>query len=243
MNASDRLRRRFLSWPNLIGFLVGLVLLGFLLSQLDLEATVRLLAQTDGTWFLVGCLLYLANNLARSYRFVRLTRAPLHRIPTMLGVVLAMSLANQVLPARLGELSYVYLAHKSQSLPVGQGLVSLLIARLFDLVAIGLLFVLGAGPLLGQLPTPALTYFWIALVSMALVVGVIGALVVWRRALCRLALRLLAARPLSRVPGQARIARLVGDVEVGLDALGGPRQVVDLLSSSLAVWLSNFGML
>lgn len=59
---------------------------------------------------------------------------------SVLDRVFAMSLANQILPARLGELSYVYLARRTQGLPVGHGLASLLIARLFDLLAIGLLY-------------------------------------------------------------------------------------------------------
>ena len=74
---------------------------------------------------------------------------------------------------------------------MGKGLVSLLVARLFDLLTIGLLFVAGTLPLLDELPPETLTYVWVAVVSMALVVAVIIALALWRRFLCRAAGHLL----------------------------------------------------
>jgi uncharacterized protein (TIRG00374 family) len=240
-NQTRRRRTRFLL--NLIGLATGLVLLGWLLARLDLNATARLLEQTNRWWFLAGCLLYLINCLARAYRFVRLARAPLRHIPATMGVVLAMSLANQVLPARLGELSYVYLAHRSQDLPVGRGVVSLVIARLFDLLTIGLLFVAGAWPAMTHLPPAARAYLWIALGGVALVVAIIAVLVIWYRTLCRLTARLIESRALARIPGRNKIGRLIEEIESAMSSLGGLRQYTDLMLSSLAVWASSFAML
>lgn len=228
---------------NLISIVIGLVLLGWLLTQVDLRAMLSMLAQTRLEWFLVGCTAYLISSLARAYRFVRLTHLPLRRIRGMLTVVLAMSLANQILPARLGELSYVYLARKSENLPVGKGLVSLLLARLLDLLSIGLLFVIGSVSALKQLPSETLIYVWAAIGSMALVVGMIVVLVVWRRPLCTLAGHLLERTLLARLPGRYKLVRLVRDVEASLETMSGPLQYFDFLQSSLLVWLGNFGVL
>ncbi|MCK4832883.1 MAG: flippase-like domain-containing protein, partial [Anaerolineales bacterium] len=99
MRSSDSLIRKS------AGVLIGLGLLAWLLSQVDLENITNMIAQTDLRWFAVGCLAYLVSSLFRAYRFVQLTHSPLERISDMAVVVVAMSLANQILPARLGELS------------------------------------------------------------------------------------------------------------------------------------------
>jgi len=224
------------------GVLIGLGLLAWLLSQVDLEDITNMIAQTDLRSFAVGCLAYLVSSLFRAYRFVQLTHSPLERISDMAVVVVAMSLANQILPARLGELSYVYLARRTQGIPVGRGLTSLLIARLFDLLAIGLLYLLGALLLLGQLPSETLIYVWATVGTMVLVVVIIAALATRSASLCGVVTDLLERPLLARLPGRSTYVRLVKNVETSLGLGGGSVRQRNLLLTSLAVWLSAFGM-
>ncbi len=224
------------------GVLIGLGLLAWLLSQVDLEDITNMIAQTDLRWFAVGCLAYLVSSLLRAYRFVQLTHSPLERISDMAVVVVAMSLANQILPARLGELSYVYLARRTQGLSFGHGLASLLIARLFDLLAIGLLYLLAALPLLGQLPSENLVYLWATAGTTTLVVVILAALATRSASLCGVVTDLLERPLLARLPGRSRYVRLVKNIERNLGWGGGSVRQGNLLLTSLAVWLSTFGM-
>jgi uncharacterized protein (TIRG00374 family) len=226
-----------------MGFAVGLGLLVWLLLQVDYESAVDMLLGANPKDLVLGCLAYLSAMFFRAYRFVRVTRSPLRQLPNMLIVVLAMSLANQILPARLGEFSYVYLARKNQSLPVGRGMVSLVMARLFDLLAIGLLFVFGVGLMLDQLPAEARVYAWIAVGLVALVISVVLILVTWRSAMCAFIRRVLASPAFDRFPIRRRLVALVNDVEEGLAFPGAWGYYFDLLLSSGMVWLSSYGML
>ena len=122
-------------------------------------------------------------------------------------------------------------------------MVSLLVARLFDLVVIGLLFLSAAFLQLGLLPREVLAYVWATVFFVALVVLAILALTLQREFFCHLARRGLDTRLLKRLPGQPRFLRVVDDVETSLGLVSAPKQYAKILGSSLAVWLSNFGML
>ncbi len=238
-----REKQRVLSLRRLLGFAIGLALLAWLLRQVDLQLTADMLLRTDPGSFLLGCLAYLSTMFFRAYRLVRLTRSPAGQTWNMLTVVLATSLANQILPARLGELAYIYLARRNQNLPIGKGVVSLLIARLLDLLAIGLLFIIGVGLMFDQFPADVRFYVWMAAGIVALVVLLILALMTWQRAICSLLLRILSSPLFDRLPIRQRLIVLVKDIEEGLATLGGWAYYLDLLASSGMVWLSSFGML
>ncbi len=47
---------------------------------------------------------------------------------------------NNLLPARTGELSYVYLLKTEQKITTGEGLATLVIARIFDFIIISIFF-------------------------------------------------------------------------------------------------------
>jgi hypothetical protein len=49
---------------------------------------------------------------------------------------------NNLLPARTGELSYIYLLKTEQNKPTGEGLATLVIARIFDFIIISIFFLL-----------------------------------------------------------------------------------------------------
>jgi uncharacterized protein (TIRG00374 family) len=53
-------------------------------------------------------------------------------------------MANNILPARTGELSYIYLLKKYHNKKVGEGIATLFVARVFDFISISLLFFISA---------------------------------------------------------------------------------------------------
>lgn len=55
--------------------------------------------------------------------------------------------ANFILPFRTGELAYVYLITRKENVPIGESVGSLLIARIFDLLCLALLFPVCLGAL------------------------------------------------------------------------------------------------
>jgi len=53
-------------------------------------------------------------------------------------------MANSILPARTGEISYIYLVKKKHNVPTGEGAASLVVVRVFDFITISLIFFISA---------------------------------------------------------------------------------------------------
>lgn len=127
---------------RLLPYAITGTIVWLLLRQIHLADIWQLLVGVDVKWLLAGFGWYLLTNVLRSYRFGTLmgitgVRRPLRLLPEMI----ALSFLNNVLPARSGEMSFPYLMQRRYGTPIGDSLTYLLIARIFDLVAVATLFV------------------------------------------------------------------------------------------------------
>lgn len=191
--------RKYLSLWNLVTFALGLAVVIFLLRQINLQSLAQLILAIKPGYLLAGAGLYLIKALFRAYRFWRLrsqptatplakpaakptakpTAKPMAGFTRMLRITLASSLASQVLPLKLGELTYVYLLKKERSASISQGLSSLLVVRLFDLLAIALLFIVFSLAL--RTPQSLTVAFGWILAFIGLLLGIITAVLVVAR--------------------------------------------------------------
>lgn len=197
--------RAYFTPLRLLSFAAGLAVLALLLAQVDLPGLARQLAAVRADLFVLGGLIYLLKSSTRALRFLSLNmqgglNAPSGRprFLAMLRLTLASSLASQLLPLKLGELAYVYLSKKDFHASLARGVSSLLIVRVLDMLAIGLLFLLAA--LTMTLPAALSTYF-------SLIAGLVGLLLLGLLGLLggvrffpRIAARLLDAPLFARHP-------------------------------------------
>lgn len=126
---------------RLLPYLGSVYILWLLLRQIGLRPVWDLLVQVDGRWLLVGFGWYFFTNICRAYRFGTLLsmpgmREPLHLVPDMI----ILSFLNNVLPARVGELLFPFILQQRHRVPIGKSLALLLVARLFDFLAVATLF-------------------------------------------------------------------------------------------------------
>jgi hypothetical protein len=133
--------RRWVPWVVSLGLTLGLF--WYLLGQIDLAELARAArGLAVGPLAAFGILL-LAGAAARALRFwLLLARTVPLRV--MLAITLARNLFADLLPARLGGLSYVYLLTSRARRPAEDGFASLFLAFLFDLIAIAPLLALAA---------------------------------------------------------------------------------------------------
>ena len=82
-----------------------------------------------------GFLLHLLAYFLRGLRFRMLVHSKRVSIRSMFDIVAVHNLLNHTLPMRAGELSYVYLLRSREEVPLGEGLGTLVIARIADLMA------------------------------------------------------------------------------------------------------------
>jgi hypothetical protein len=230
--------RRIGIW-NVLLFLLGLALLAWLLTQVDFPALWRQVSGTSPAYFLLGGLLYLVKTALRALRIQRINRRSQPTLLAMLRLVLAVSLATQILPLKLGEFTYVYLLNRDRRASLSAGLSSLLIVRLLDLLAIGLLFILVSLVLGLSASTELSRYFTAVLVFIALLAAAILSLLIVSRCGEKLLDSFFALPWLPQMPLLVRI-------HAGLTALFNElarytnAEILEWMFISLMEWFVNY---
>jgi len=154
-------RRGWVPW--LVSFAITAGIFWYLLSQIELAELVETArAVAPGPLVAFGLVL-LAGTLARTVRFwILLGRGAALR--TIFAITLVRNLFVDLLPARMGELTFVYFVARHTRLPAEDGLAALVLAFLFDLVALAPLLILGLLVVgVGDVPVSALVAFSVVL--------------------------------------------------------------------------------
>jgi hypothetical protein len=211
-----------------IGGLISIAALWFVLSGADLAKTGDILRTADLRWIALA-LLFVSGDLAfRALRWQRLLR-PIRavRYPPMLGYLLVGYLANNILPARLGELVRSHYLGDREGISRAAALGTVVVERVVDLVAC------------------------VAIASVALLVlsvrGIVANAVILGAAVSALFLIVLALGIVAhRLPGLDRIRTLVErwprvrdlarSLQEGLSVAARPRTVVEAILVSGVSW-------
>ena len=120
-----------------LGF--GLLLISWLISQLEWDTTLEVLRNVPLSLLLLGFLCYALSFYLRARRF-KILLPDDKQVKHLFPIVLVHYTALNIIPARLGEISYVYLLKKVNNISTGYSVSSLLMARVFDQIAISVLF-------------------------------------------------------------------------------------------------------
>jgi glycosyltransferase 2 family protein len=211
-----------------LGTLISIVALVVVLGAVNLEAAAEVLAQTAPAWLLFAAFLILVDVLIRAIRWQTLLQ-PVHPIAygSMLGYMLVGYLANNVLPARLGELVRSHYLGDREGISRTTTLGTVVVERIVDtavVVAIAAVAILALG--VGGVVT-----------NVVLVGGALAALLVVGLAIVIAAHRLPGAAALAAFVGRWPKAReLVLKLREGLAVAGRPRTLVASLFLSAAAW-------
>jgi glycosyltransferase 2 family protein len=213
-----------------LGVVVSAVLLWVAVRGVRLEEIQQSLAEVRPVWLLPVLLSIAVRFWLTAVRWQVLLRpvklVGLHRL---FGVVMIGFMANNVLPARLGEFVRAYALGKTESLSKSLAFATIVLERLFDgftllaFLLVGVLF-LRPGPLI----------VWSAVTAFGLYLGILVVLMGIR-----------AGRGvgwlLARLPGRIRdkAAGLLDSFALGLDVLGDARGLALSSVLSVAIWLVN----
>ncbi len=124
-----------------LGF--GIILISWLLSQIDISSASDIIRGVPVPLLIIGFFCYVAGFYLRAQRF-RLLLPPDKSIKHLFPIVLVHYTALNIIPARLGEFSYVYLLKQVNNISTGCSLSSLIMARVFDQIVISLLFLISS---------------------------------------------------------------------------------------------------
>ncbi len=213
---------------GLIGAAISVVAIALVIRTVDLGKTLDVLSRADLRWVAFGALLSTADLAFRGLRWQRLIRpiAPV-RYVAMFGYLLIGYAANNILPARLGELVRSHYLGDREGISRASALGTVVVERVVDLVAV------------------------VAIASAALLVlsvrGVVASAVLVGAGVTGLFLVVLVLGIVAhRLPGADRIAAIIDrwprvreiarSLQGGLQVAAQPRTLIEALLSSAAAW-------
>jgi uncharacterized protein (TIRG00374 family) len=212
----------------LIGVAISIAALVFVLRGTDLAETANVLSRADLRWVALALVLFSFDLAFRALRWQRLLRPIAHvRYLPMFAYLLVGYLANNILPARLGELVRSHYLGDREGISRAAALGTVVVERVVDLVAV------------------------IAIASVALLVlgvrGMVGGVVLVGAAVTGLFLIVLAVGIVAhRLPGLDRIRAVVEryprvrdlarSLQDGLAVAARPRTVGEAIAVSGLSW-------
>lgn len=224
-----------------LGAIVSVIFLVLFLWRVDLGQTAQALRAANYWWLIPALASYFAAVYFRSLRW-HVLLLPMKSIPVrrLYPVVVIGYMANNLLPARLGEFVRSYFAGRQEGMPKAATLATILIERVFDGVFL-LLLGLAVWPFL---PVPSLLEgrgMAVAAVSAAFVLTLIGFFTI---ALVP-TLGELSNRILQRfLPAKAKVpvGELLSGFLHGFQTLRRPRQVLATVLLTVPIWFLETAM-
>ena len=237
------------NWRFWAGVLVSVVALGLLVFLVDRRELSRALLSANYLYLAPAIVLYFVGQWFRALRWQYLL-SPISSIPAkrLYPVIIIGYMANNVLPARLGELvRAVYLTQREKEVSVPASIATLSVERLYDgltLLAMGAV----AAPILlavGLFQQANVAYQSTAIVLM---IGVVFSFAVALVVLTALASShravdwLIAATAILPARFRSIAADVIHGFVEGLAALNSPRKHAIVFLGSLPVWLAEAGV-
>jgi uncharacterized protein (TIRG00374 family) len=224
-------------WQFWLGVAISVFLMWWTLRNFRLADIWEAIQNANYWWLVPGVAVYFVAVWARTWRWHYLLR-PLKRIPLteLFPVVTIGYMANNITPARAGELVRAYVLKRKEDVSVSASLATIIVERIFDGIVM-LIFVLVTLPFAPTLPD------WLRLVVIWGSVAFFGALIVFL-ALASAPKRFAAVYNwmVSRfVPARLRPA-IVGILDRFVEGLACLRSPLDLLmvfGTSLVIWLTE----
>ncbi len=170
--------------------IVSILLVWLLFQYVNISQIQKVFMSVSLKGILIGFLFYVASYVIRAARFYWLLDKKI-KVGMFFFIVCLHNMINSLIPARIGELSYVYFV-KKRGVPVTQAAASLVAARIFDLVSVVLLFFIALMISWNSLPvfftnlTPYVIGLLVAIsVGLLLIMLFAKKFLVWFRALCK----------------------------------------------------------
>ena len=216
-----------------LGIAVSLVLLWVAFRGVPLEELGHSLRQIRPLWLLPVLASILVRFWLTAVRWQVLLR-PAKRIGThrLFAVTLIGFMANNVLPARLGEFVRAYALGRTEALSSSLSFATIVVERVFDGFTLLLFLVVGLSFL-----DPQPWLLWSAAAAGALYLAALGVLLGLRRP----GGAALSAWLVGWLPAglRVRVSGLLASFTLGLQVFDDPRALLAVAGLSLLIWLIN----
>jgi len=124
---------------KIIAVILTIALLAILLSQINVSDVINMLKKIKLIYIVAGFIFSVASYLFRALRLHILLNREIG-VKELFSIVSIHTVVLNILPARSGELSFIYLLNKRHNRTAGEGAASLIIIRIMDIITVSLFF-------------------------------------------------------------------------------------------------------
>jgi len=230
-------------WQSRLGLGITLLLLSFLVFQMDFGDVKEAIVQANYLYLIPAIAIYFIAAYLRAVRW-RYVLEPMIILPAirLYPVVIIGHMANNLLPARLGELVRSYELARREGVSASSTLATVAIERLYDGLTLGVFAIFAALILMSQGEFDGIdigsqtVWIYLAVITAALLVGTLGVLTALStpRYAEWFATHVVMMLPVRLRP---RLLQVVRGFLQGLTILSSPRRQIVLLLFSVPVWL------
>lgn len=135
---------------KIFAVIVSIVLVILLISQIQIGDFFDTITTISPVYLLISFILYACCYLFRALRFRTLLNYKVG-LKSLFSIICIHNMINRILPARTGELSYIFMVNKLHRVSIAEGVATLGIARLFDFITISIFF-LSSSLLVKEIP-------------------------------------------------------------------------------------------
>ena len=224
------MKARIVTWG---GIALSGVLVYWILTKFDLIEAARVISEADPFWVFAAAAVHAFLYTLRGWRWAVLLR-PIKAVSTWrcIEVFTIGFMANNVLPARLGDVARAYVLARQERLPAASSFSSVMLERIFD----GVTVVMWLNVVLFLRPTEDVWINYVRALSGAVFVGaiVVCGLIAWND---RVVLKLTRQVFFFLPPGILdKVHGLVERLSAGLHALKSPSQTAGVIALSVIIW-------
>ena len=224
------MKARLITWA---GIALSAVLVFWIVNKFDLVEAAQVIQAADLRWIIASALVYGALFTLRGWRWAVLLR-PIKTVSSWrcFEVFTIGFMANNILPARLGDVARAYVLARQERFPAASSFSSVMLERIFD----GVTVVLFLNIVLYVRPTEDPWINYVRVLSGAVFLGaiVVCGLIAWNERL----VQTMVQKTLFFLPDglQEKISGLVDRLAAGLHSLRSPSQTALVIALSLVIW-------
>lgn len=221
-----------------LSILFTFLFLFVLFQQVDVGDVLEALSHAS-LWLVFLCfLLYIISAYLRSLRYYFLLKKQVS--PSILfQVVTIQTMVINLIPNLIGEFSFLYLIKKLGNIRGGHSFVSMVLARLFDLIAVFVLFLVFI-LIAEDVPVFMIRVLWVFSLVFLLILGLFATFIVTKERFCKGLQRCFAALRLTKITVFSLLLKKVHEMAEALEEVKSPRVLVYCFFLSIGVWLVSF---
>ncbi|MBW2975445.1 flippase-like domain-containing protein [Candidatus Woesearchaeota archaeon] len=223
----------------LIGFLIAILLIALLLSQVDIKDLISVITTISLGPLLIAFIFYVNSYIFRSLRLRFLLKKQLS-LGKLFTIVSVYNMTNSLMPMRTGEISFIYLL-KKKGLRGTLALAILMIAKVFDFIILSMLFLISIY-FITDVSALLKNAFFVIAALLFLLILILLSLIYFQDHFINFSKNLFRFLKLTRF----KIARYILEKEENLiksfKVIKGVNNILKTFAFSVVIWLSQLMM-